>query len=208
MSATAYPLQWPEGWSRTIPGYREDSRYRFKSGSRMYGENVGPVTFEVARKKLMDELDRLGAQHAVISTNLPLRADGQARADAARYRIEDPGVAVYFLLGKRQMVMACDRYDAPSANLRSIGLAIEAMRQLERHGGGAMMERAFAGFAALPAPKSCWEILGLAPGASATAVEAAFRQLAMEHHPDRGGSNAKMAEINEARDRALKDVAA
>jgi hypothetical protein len=52
------------------------------------------------------------------------------------------------------MTMACDRFDNAAANMRSLGLAIEAMRQLERHGGGAMMEKAFSGFVALPPPIS------------------------------------------------------
>jgi hypothetical protein len=118
----AYPLQWPDGWPRTRSDHREDSRYRFKTGTRRAGDSYEPgraVTFDVARKKLCEELDRLGASGVVISTNLPLRADGFPRADAARNRVQDPGVAVYFTLKKKQMVMACDRYDAPSANLLS-----------------------------------------------------------------------------------------
>lgn len=102
------------------------------------------------------------------------------------------------------MVMASDRFYTIEGNMRSIGLAIEAMRQLERHGGGAMMERAFSGFVALAPPKSCWEILGLKPGASEASIGAAFREKAMQAHPDRGGSHAAMAELNRAKEEALK----
>lgn len=198
MSASAYPLSWPDGWPRTPASAREDSRLRFK------GRGNQPVTLETARKALCNELAKLRASAVVISTNLPLRNDGFPRAEAARLRLDDPGAAIYFTLKKRPMVMACDRYDAPSANLRSVGLAIEAMRQLERHGGGAMMERAFAGFAALPPPLDCWRILGLSPGSDRATVEHQYRMLARDHHPDRGGSSARMAEINQARDMALK----
>jgi hypothetical protein len=196
-----FPLAWPPGWPRTSPCGREDSRNRFKG----YGGQ--PVTFETARKKLCDELEKLRASTIVISTNLPLRNDGFPRAEAARMRVDDPGVAIYFALKKRPMVMACDRYDAPSANLRSVGLAIEAMRQLERHGGGAMMEKAFEGFAALPAPMDCWQVLGIPANSDRAMIEATFRSLAQQHHPDRGGSTAKMAEINQAREAALKGFA-
>jgi hypothetical protein len=211
----AYPLQWPDGWPRTRSDLREDSRLRFKSHRRYSGDGSEPaparaVSFDVARKKLCEELDRLGASGVVISTNLPLRSDGLPRADATRYRIEDPGVAVYFTLKKRQMVMACDRYDAPSANLRSVGLAIEAMRQLERHGGGAMLERAFTGFAAIAPPswKKPWrEVFGVKPDWQGD-IESLYREKAKHRHPDRGGSDALMAELNVAYEEGKRELKA
>jgi hypothetical protein len=87
-------------------------------------------------------------------------------------------------------------------------LAIEAIRSIERHGGQTMLERAFSGFTALPAPKSCWEILGLVPGASVQAIKAQFSAKAKIVHPDLGGSDAAMAELIAARDEALKASAA
>jgi curved DNA-binding protein CbpA len=36
-------------------------------------------------------------------------------------------------------------------------------------------------------------------------VQAAYRKLASQYHPDRGGDPAKMAELNAARDEALKE---
>ncbi len=96
------------------------------------------------------------------------------------------------------MVMACDRFDNAAANMRSLGLAIETMRQLERHGGGTMMEKAFTGFVALPATESPWDVLGLKPGASAEEIEKAFRQKAQFAHPDAGGSTEAMQRLNEA----------
>ena len=41
----------------------------------------------------------------------------------------------------------------PYANIRSLALAVKAMRAIERYGGGHMMERSFAGFAQLPPPE-------------------------------------------------------
>ena len=153
MTAEAFPLQWPAA----APACGLEPARTAVTHLEAVGRAVAMMAAIVrqrrsllmkARKKLCAEMDRLGAKSLVISTNLPLRNDGYPRADAARMRIADPGVAIYFTLKGLQMAMACDRYDAPSANLRSLGLGIEAMRQLERHGGGAMMERAFAAFAA------------------------------------------------------------
>lgn len=50
-------------------------------------------------------------------------------------------------------------------------------------------------------------VLGLGHGPVTRAqVEAAYRRLARERHPDLGGSNAAMVELNAARDAALKEV--
>src|SRR5258708_200630 len=136
----AYPLLWPEGWPRTPAAHRR---------------NTSPVTttFDGARRQLLNELQLLGAMSAVISSNLPLRVDGQPYADAARRRMDDPGVALYFTLDTRAVVMARDVFWNVHDNLRSIGHAIEHLRGLERHGGAHMMERAFGGFTALPPPQ-------------------------------------------------------
>ena len=47
-------------------------------------------------------------------------------------------------------------------------------------------------------PKDYYKILGVARGASEEEVKTAFRRLAHQHHPDKGGSTEKFKEINEA----------
>jgi hypothetical protein len=156
------------------------------------------VSLARARSLLREELLRIGG-HVVISCN---------HQPGAEYRrVADEGVAVYFVRDGRPMAMACDRFTNAAANMRSLALAIEALRQLERHGGGTMRERAFAGFVALPPPKSHWDVLGLQPGATAGEIQRAWREKAAFAHPDRqGGSTAAMAELNAARDAALDEV--
>ncbi len=49
-----------------------------------------------------------------------------------------------------------------------------------------------------------YEVLGIGKEASADEIKKAFRRAAVEHHPDRGGDEAKFKEINEAYE-VLKD---
>ncbi len=197
MIATPYPLCWPIGWGRTEPNRRRRANNTF-SGN----------TFDRARRSLADELRKLNAQDIVLSTNQPVRLDGIPYANSRI--ITDAGVAVYFMRGNRkQLVLAQDKYVEIEANIRSLALAIEHLRGLERHGGDQLMEMAFSGFAALPAPgdrPSCWAILGLAEESGADAIERAYREAARSRHPDAGGSDSSMIELNQARDDAMRSA--
>jgi hypothetical protein len=196
MTASAYPLSWPDGWPRT-PSHRRDTGWKFKK-----------TTFSSAREDLFHELRLLGASSLVISCNLKLRLDGYHYADQAEMKIPDPGVAIYFTLRERPMTMARDYYDNVRANLRSLGLAVEHLRGLERHGGAQMMERAFAGFSALPPPAGNsstptinWrEELGPLPDLDKADLlvicEARYRSKAKQSHSDAGGSDEAMIRLN------------
>jgi len=165
---------------------------------------------------MLQEIDRLvlGPQAArrtlrrdlvIISTNAPLRKDGEPRAD---YKPTDPGVAVYFTRNKQPVCFACDKYDEIWKNMRAIQKTIEALRGIERWGSSQMMERAFSGFTALPerTGPSCWEILGIEPLATESEIIAAWRDKAKSAHPDAGGNHDAMAALNQAKDIALATI--
>jgi hypothetical protein len=159
-----------------------------------------------ARDQLLEELKRLRATNPIISSNIALRRDGIPYAD--QRRLDDPGVAVYFTLRNKPMVMARDAYQTVAGNLRSLTLAIEAMRQLERHGGSTMMERAFSGFAALTPPdwKKPWrQVFGVKPDWRGD-ITALYREKARNRHPDAGGSDTVMAELNVAYEEAKQEL--
>jgi hypothetical protein len=188
----AYPLQWPTGWKRTR--FPRHSKYK--------------VSFTTARDELVRELRLMGARHIVVSTNVPLRRDGLPYA--AQREPEDAGVAVYWATPKNEpRVIAADCWRKVKDNLRAVGLAVQALRQIDRTGASEILEHAFTGFAALPAPTETarhWKtVLGLEldPQPTAAAIERAYRRRALDLHPDRGGDEAGMVELNRARERAL-----
>jgi hypothetical protein len=116
-------------------------------------------------------------------------------------------VAVYWQKPKSPMrVMAIDTYERVADNLGAIAATLEAMRAIDRHGGAVILDRAFQGFTALPAPGSkrhWWEVLGVEPAASIDEINAAFRSKARDLHPDRGGAHTQMAELSAARDTGI-----
>jgi hypothetical protein len=139
MSIDAYPLRWPDGWPRTAANQRESDR-RFGGGRKL--------AMGRAVNQLANELRLLGAINIIVSSNIPTKSDGLPYAYDRR--IDDPGVAVFFSFKKKHLVMARDGFTSVAGNIRSLTLAIEGLRQLERHGGSHMLEKAFTGFVAKP----------------------------------------------------------
>jgi hypothetical protein len=191
---TAYPLYWPEGRPRTESSHRKKSEFK--------------PSFARCRDELMKELQRMGAQRPILSTNIPVRLDGLPYAGTAEPR--DPGVAVYFDYKKRPMCFACDRFRTVRENVRAIGLTIAAIRAIERYGSSDMMERAFKGFTALPekAGEYWRDVLEIPADARPTAedIEKAFRFQAHVKHPDKGGTLDEWTQLINARENALKDL--
>ena len=194
MSASAFPLSWPAGRPRA----KSRTRSKFDTG------------FTKARDGLIQELSRLGARDEILSSNLALRLDGVPKSGQAQPA--DPGVAVYFTYRGKAMCFACDAWDKVEHNIHAVAKTIEAMRGIVRWGTGDMMDRAFSGFAALPAPteggKPWQAVFNIEsdcrpdPGF----VELRYRELAKQRHPDTGGSATAFSELTRAREEALREI--
>jgi hypothetical protein len=218
VAINAYPLQWPEGWPRKESYQRK--RAAFSRGERVMGSSGNTytrkrdLTVTDGVERVMRELMRMGVdrQDIVISTNVRTRLDGLPRS--GERKPDDPGAAVYWQKGEHNRVMAIDRYDEVADNLAAIALTLEALRSIDRHGGGQILERAFTGFTALPPPrrrKSWRDVFGFDAHATVHLpdIESRYRRMAMERHPDRlGGSETAMMELNLAREEALRAVGA
>lgn len=187
----AYPLTWPD----FLPRAKSRERGNFKT------------TLAGALNNVETSLRRFGADSGkpvkdiVLSSNCALGV----------HRPTDPGVAAWFVWDGEQVCIPVDRYDTPEANLQAIHHVIEARRVELRHGTLALVKATFRGFCALPPPVATrpWHtVLGLAsPETTASAINDAYRKLAAQAHPDRpNGSHESMAELNRARDEALRSV--
>ena len=185
-----FPLQWPDGWPRARS--RKAAAFSNK-GARM--------DWRTAEHRCTEEIERLwfgsagwnwGAGHIFILSSNVIRDRLPA----------DPGVALYFQKkGDAAMrVIAIDIYDRAPDNAAAIAATIEAMRAIDRHGGAQILERAFKGFDALPAPRRWQDVLALGSMRRPTLddAEAAYRRQAKILHPDAGGSVIEFQELNGA----------
>jgi hypothetical protein len=186
-SAQAFPISWPTGITRTV------SRKKSQFGAHSVAEGV---------KEIRRQLSLLSARLPVISSNIPLRMDGDPYSNPGR--MQDPGVAVYFQLKGKPYCMPCDLWQSVEDNLWAVAKHIEAMRGMQRWGVGSI-EQQFAGFKALAATsQEPWTtVLECDLSADAETINARYKALARSAHPDAGGSHEMMSRLNTARDSAL-----
>ncbi len=209
-------LNWPAGFSRTPKAERQRAAFGRSNPVAAPGSFRGKVSMTIAAavSRLTEELDRFTkagrgwrTTEVVITADVPVLARGDFRSQGPEP--DDRGAALWFELDGREVVLCCDKWDRVADNITAIAKTLEAMRGLERW-GVSETERAFTGFAALPAPgestsRTWWDILGIDCFDRHTpdSINAAYRRRAMECHPDRGGSSEAMSELNAAREQAL-----
>jgi hypothetical protein len=170
---------------------------------RKYG-NLNKMPSGRIRQQLFSELRKMDVTDFVISSNVAVRQDGLPYAN--QRRPEDPGVVLYFTRKGSDIAISCDIWHTVDANLRAIGLTIEAIRGMERWGTEEMVDAAFTGFKALPASgettpsaQRLWfDVLEVSPDASWDVIEAVYRRLLHKVHPDKGGSEAAFHELQAA----------
>lgn len=207
MSVTKYPLCWPAGWKRTVN--RERARFKrqthaYKDGQKLWTGSRG-LSVSEANERVVKELRAMWVPDYVVSTNLVLTSLGTPRS--GQKQPQDPGVAVYWEVKGKAQCIAVDQYDSVEDNLAAIAASLSALRAIERHGGAQIMERAFLGFAALPAPRVDWrEVLEMTGRPTRDEITARFRQKAAQLHPDKGGEHGQMAELNAARELAFQEI--
>lgn len=122
---------------------------------------------------------------------------------------------------KREYHYIADQYVHVNDNFRAAQLALDYLWRIhEDYCVRAVdcepsLETIFQGFRvlksdekllALPDPtnKAPWEILDIPKSATSEEIQKAYRELSKVHHPDHGGDNGVMEQINIARDEMLE----
>lgn len=184
----AYPLHWPDHIERSTK--REGGQFRTTLAGALDNVETSLKAFARDSGKAVSGI--------VLSSNVTLGVSRPA----------DPGVAVWFTWDGVQVCIPVDRYLTPAANLQAIHHVLEARRVEMRHGTLALVRASMRGFQALPAPGRTpwWQVLEVQQGASVAEIEAAYKRLARDRHPDRpGGSHDMMADLNRAREQGMKE---
>ncbi|WP_336801652.1 J domain-containing protein [Kaistia sp. MMO-174] len=193
MTAAAFPLAWPAGFPRRTT--REKGAFRTSLSGALDNVRKSIEGFARDSGKRVDGI--------TLSSNVTLGVSKPA----------DPGVAVWFVWDGMQVCIPVDRYSTVEANIQAIHHIVEARRVELRHGTLALVRASLRGFIA-PPPGSeprqrHWQdVLDLtSPSVTTGDVESRFKALSKQRHPDMpGGSNEAMAELNRARDEALKEL--
>lgn len=179
-----HPLLWPPSRQRTPRHERLPKRW-------------GHSVFESA-KDLAEECRRANIHDFALSTG----------TEPGTRKIVDVGAVLWFMqrIGD-QWVMSyytSDAYREAGDNVKAIAMTIQRLRQIGDYGvyttEQAMRGAAYEALPPPPAPpKNWWEVLGVAPTSPPVVVDAAYRALAQQRHPDKpGGSTEAMQELSAA----------
>ena len=106
---------------------------------------------------------------------------------------------ILFTVNGCQERLACERFGDAGTNLRALYLTLEATRKAAQRGilkELATIATALLGPGVMKRPAH--EVLGIAESSPLTVAETVYRMLAKERHPDAGGSDAAMTELNAA----------
>jgi len=201
VTITASPLSWPNGWKRTPRHQRKHSQFSRKTDAYRRRE----ISIAEAASFVLDQLRMMAVPDGdvIISTDLKLKLDGLPYSN--QREPEDTGAAVWWRPAgaKTERVIAVDIYDRIADNIYAIGKTLEAMRGIDRWGGGEILERTFTGFTALPSPENAggldpYQVIGADRGASPDEIKRTYRKALSTAHPDKGGSADKFHQVSEA----------
>ena len=169
---------------------------------------------------------RFKAQMSTMNRELELSME---RMDATEFKIlqEHTGKVTIMFIRKgddgvtREYHFICDEYENVSDNYRAAQKSIKHLwsiyedYKVRTHGTEASLENLMSGFRVLksqetllalpdPSTKTAWQVLGVSRDATPDEIKKAYKELSKVHHPDKGGNEAVMAQINNAKTELLE----
>jgi hypothetical protein len=107
---------------------------------------------------------------------------------------------VEFETNGRRTVLTCSEFPTYQQNIRAVFFVLDALRLADQR--GILPQLRDAAIALLPpgpaAARPAYEVLGISPNTPLEIAEAAYKVLARKVHPDAGGTDSAMRELNEA----------
>lgn len=155
-------------------------------------------TWAETERAIRDTFRKWGVQHFEILAGLR-----GVQAQRWNQRKDEAEVAVNFqhpVTGARVPVHSSEQARAVD-NLRVCYLALEAPRLNELRGIADVVREAYLALPPAVRERDPYEVLGVRPDAPLAVIEQAYKTLARLNHPDHGGSEEIMREINQAWDR-------
>lgn len=201
-----YPLRWPAWLGASVRTERTRSQTSMRTSFRdiiRLVQELGGVELRVTTNCTDEEWDKRSP-----------RPNG-APAVAAWFRNPRSG---------KVFCVACDRWEDLTGNMRAIVRVLEAWVEIGKVTSQAVFNLVVNTFAEpgtgwgqnrnkpepepkpepkpqpQTGPRMWYVVLGVSPSATPDDVDEAYRKLARKHHPDRGGDEATMKEINNAYD--------
>ena len=128
------------------------------------------------------------------------------RPSASRWPTEEQRrVTLHYSKDGAEVILQMTKQSRAVDNLRVLYLAVEAMRMNDVRGIADTLREAYLQLPAPPKTRDPYEVLGVRPDSPVEVLEAAYRALAKKLHPDAGGSEAGMKDLNEAMERIKQE---
>lgn len=114
---------------------------------------------------------------------------------------EERVVTIRFVRKGETQEFSLGTQERPVDNLRALFLGLDSIRMNERRGIGDVVREMYLRLPAPPVERDPYDVLGVRPDTPMPVIEAAYKFKAHELHPDKGGSEAEMRELNAAYER-------
>ena len=158
------------------------------------------VSWDETLRELGETFRKWGIYEWTVS---PVRP--RARANTYYQSDEERTVTLIYTHGSgREVRLTMKKQARAQDNLRVLYLATEALRMNEARGIGDVIADAYLQLAP-PSHIDPWELLGIRPDADIEIVHAAYRTKAKTAHPETGGTEEAMKELNAAYERIKQE---